>query len=121
MGMLDGVRTIDELPLDGRRAFIRVDFNCPLTDDGKVSDDTRVREALPTIKKAMEAGAKVVLASHLGRPKPGKDNSKLSLEPVGARLTELLGIEVHIPDDCVGESAKKVVRDLRQGQVALLE
>lgn len=121
MGMLDGVRTIDELPLAGRRVFIRVDFNCPLTDDLRVADDTRIREALPTIKKAMESGAKVVLASHLGRPKPGKDNGKFSLEPVGARLTELLGVEVHIPDDCIGESAKKVVRDLRQGQVALLE
>jgi phosphoglycerate kinase len=121
MGMLDGVRTVDELPLEGRRVFIRVDFNCPLTEDLKVSDDTRVREALPTIKKAMEAGAKVVLASHLGRPKPGKDNSKFSLEPVGAKLTELLGVEVHLPDDCIGESAKKVVRDLRQGQIALLE
>jgi phosphoglycerate kinase len=123
MGMLDGVQTIRELELEGRRAFIRVDFNCPLTegDAPNVADDTRIREALPTLRLAIEKGAKLVLASHLGRPKPGKDNSKLSLEPVGARLSELLGVEVHLPDDCVGEAAKRVVRDLRAGQVCLLE
>ncbi len=122
MGMLDGVLTIDELTLQDRRVFIRVDFNCPLGEDGSVSDDTRIREALPTIKKVIEKGGRVILASHLGRPKPGKDNSKLSLEPVGARLSELLdGIEVHLPDDCIGEAARRVVRDLRAGQICLLE
>jgi len=123
MGMLDGVQTIRDLELEGRRTFIRVDFNCPLTEDDppKVADDTRIREALPTLRLAMEKGGKLVLASHLGRPKPGKDNSKLSLEPVGARLSELLGVEVHLPDDCIGEAAKRVVRDLRAGQVCLLE
>lgn len=124
MAMLDGVKTIRDLDLSGRRCFIRVDFNCPLAEeDGKigVTDDTRIREALATIRLAIEKGAKVILASHLGRPKPGKDNSKLSLEPVGAKLSEMLGVEVHLPDDCIGESAKRVVRDLRTGQICLLE
>jgi len=127
MAMLDGVQTIRDLNLDGRRTFIRVDFNCPLGTDPSgqivVTDDTRIREALPTIRLAIEKGAKVILASHLGRPKPGKDNSKLSLVPVGQKLAELLGgnVEVHVPDDCIGESAKRVVRDLRSGQLALLE
>jgi phosphoglycerate kinase len=121
------VQTIRDLNLDGRRTFIRVDFNCPLGEDADgqivVTDDTRIREALPTIRLAMEKGAKVILASHLGRPKFGKDNSKLSLVPVGQKLAELLGgsVEVHEPDDCICESAKRVVRDLRHGQIALLE
>lgn len=129
MAMLDGVQSIRDLDLNGRRCFIRVDFNCPLGEapgaDGHsqivVTDETRIREALPTIRLAMEKGAKVILASHLGRPKPGKDNSKLSLEPVGAKLSEMLGVEVHLPDDCIGESAKRVIKDLRQGQICLLE
>lgn len=119
MGMLDGIKTIRDLKLDSRRAFIRVDFNVPL-EDGKVTDDTRIREALPTIKFALEAGARVVLASHLGRPKPGKTEG-LSLEPAGQRLSELAGTEVHLPEDCIGDAAKKVVKDLRPGQICLLE
>src|SRR5882672_9969025 len=119
MGMLDGIKTIRDLKLDSRRLFIRVDFNVPLSGT-TVTDDTRIREALPTIKFAVEAGAKVVLASHLGRPKPGKTEG-LSLEPVGARLAELTGYEVHVPDDCVGDAPKKVIHDLRTGQVCLLE
>ncbi len=79
-----------------------------------------MREALPTIKHAMDRGARVILASHLGRPKPGK-TAGLGMEPVGARLAELLSAEVHIPEDCVGDAAKKVVYDLRGGQVCLLE
>jgi len=85
-----------------------------------ISDDSRIVEALPTIKHALERGARIILASHLGRPKKGPD-PKLSLEPCGARLAELLGVEVHIPEDCVGDAAKKVVFDLRAGQVCLLE
>ena len=79
-----------------------------------------IRAALPTVKHATDAGAKVILASHLGRPK-GKPAPEYSVEPVGSRLAELTGYEVHVPDDCVGEAAKKVVQDLRGGQIVLLE
>ena len=120
---LEGIRTIRELPIENKRVFLRVDFNVPM-DDGVITDDSRIREALPTIKHAIERGARVVLASHLGRPKPGmsaEQRKELSLEPVGSRLAELLGAEVHMPEDCVGDGAKKVIYDLRAGQVCLLE
>ncbi|HYR54499.1 MAG TPA: phosphoglycerate kinase, partial [Myxococcaceae bacterium] len=115
------IRYVDELQLGNKRVFIRVDFNVPLTEGGQVSDDTRVRSALPTIELALKAGAKVILASHLGRPK-GVD-PKLSLEPVASRLSELLSNEqeVILADDCVGDGVKKLVRDLQPGQVLMLE
>jgi phosphoglycerate kinase len=115
-----GIKTISELDIAGRRLFVRVDFNVPLTPEGKVSDDTRVRESLPTIKLAMEKGARVVLASHLGRPK-GKVDKKYTLEPVAARLAELLDADVALTDEPVGDGARKVVNDLKAGAVALLE
>ncbi len=115
-----GIKTISELDIAGRRLFIRVDFNVPLTPEGKVSDDTRIRESLPTIKLAIEKGARVVLASHLGRPK-GKPDKKYSLEPVAARLAELLDADVSLTDEPVGDGARKVVNDLHAGAVALLE
>jgi phosphoglycerate kinase len=114
------IKTVSELDISGRRLFIRVDFNVPLTPAGGVADDTRIRESLPTIKYALEKGARVVLASHLGRPK-GKPDKKYTLEPVGVRLAELLGIEVTLTDEPVGDGARKVVNDLRAGGVALLE
>ncbi|HEY2369913.1 MAG TPA: phosphoglycerate kinase [Polyangiaceae bacterium] len=114
-----GIRSIRDLEIENKRLFIRVDFNVPM-DGERVTDDTRIREALPTIKHAMERGAKVILASHLGRPKKGPD-PKYSLLPAGQKLAELLGAEVHVPEDCVGDAAKKVVYDLRDGQVCLLE
>lgn len=121
MGMLDGIRCIDELELTGQKVFIRVDFNVPLDKKTRaITDDERIRAALPTVKHAVEAGAKVILASHLGRPK-GKPAPEFGMEPVGARLAELTGYEVFVPDDCVGEAAKKVVQDLRDRQVVLLE
>ena len=114
------IKPISELSIGGRRLFVRVDFNVPLTPAGGVADDTRIRESLPTIKHAIEQGARVVLASHLGRPK-GKPDPKYSLEPVAARLAELLGVEVVLTDEPVGDGARKVVADLRDGDVALLE
>jgi phosphoglycerate kinase len=114
------IKTISELDIAGRRLFIRVDFNVPLSPTGSVSDDTRIRESLPTIKYAVEKGARVVLASHLGRPK-GKPDKKYSLEPVAARLAELIEADVTLTDEPVGDGARKVVNDLRAGAVALLE
>ncbi|MFP2905725.1 phosphoglycerate kinase [Pyxidicoccus sp. 3LFB2] len=114
------IRYIDDLQLTGKRVFIRVDFNVPL-EGRRVTDDTRIREALPTIRRALEMGGKVILASHLGRPK-GPD-PKLSLEPVAARLAELLGgkHEVILTDDCIGDGVKKQVKELKEGQVVVLE
>jgi phosphoglycerate kinase len=114
------IKSISELDVAGRRLFIRVDFNVPLTPAGGVADDTRIRESLPTIRYAMEKGARVILASHLGRPK-GKPDKKYTLEPVAVRLAELLGVEVTLTDEPVGDGARKVVNDLRAGAVALLE
>jgi len=122
------VKTIEDLAkedegrfLSGKRLFIRVDFNVPLDKKTKaITDDARIREALPTITFAMQQGAKVILASHMGRPKPGKTEG-LGLEVCGARLAELSGFEVHVPEDCIGDAPKKVIQDLRAGQICLLE
>jgi phosphoglycerate kinase len=116
------LKTIDSLQLTGKRVFIRVDFNVPLDEQGRVTDDARIRAALPTIQFALAAKAKVILASHLGRPK-GKpeDKEKLTLEPAAVRLQALLGQDVILADDCVGDGVKKAVKDLREGQVLLLE
>lgn len=119
MSTLTGIRTIRELPIEQKRLFVRVDYNVPLSP-GVITDDSRIRESLPTLRHALERGARLVLASHLGRPKPGKTEG-LSLEPVGARLAELLKVEVLMPESCIGDSAKKAVFDLREGQVCLLE
>jgi phosphoglycerate kinase len=119
MTTLAGIKKVTELDVENKRVFVRVDFNVPL-DGAKITDDARIVEALPTIKNVLDRGGRLVLASHLGRPKPGKTEG-LSLEPCGARLAELLGVEVHLPDDCIGDAAKKVVFDLRAGQVCLLE
>src|SRR5512137_523143 len=113
-------RTIADLDLQGRRVFIRVDFNVPLTPAGGVSDATRIRESLPTITHAIERGARVVLASHLGRPQ-GHPRSELSLLPVAAYLAEALGRDVFLTDEPAGDGAKKVISDLRDGGVAMLE
>ena len=121
MDLLDGIRTLDELPLENQRVLIRVDFNVPFDQKtGEITDDERIKAALPTIQAVAKTGAKVILASHFGRPK-GAVVPELSLEPVGARLSELTGYEVHLPDDCIGEAPRKVILDLRKDQICLLE
>ena len=111
--------SIRDLDLSGKRVFIRVDFNVPL-DRGTVSDDTRIRETLPTLRLAIGRGARLVLASHLGRPK-GKVDPKYSLQPVAARLRELLGNPVVFAPDCIGADAEAKSKALRDGDVLLLE
>jgi phosphoglycerate kinase len=111
--------SIRDLQMTGQRVFIRVDFNVPL-DGGIVGDDTRIRETLPTLRLAIERGARLVLASHLGRPK-GKVDAKYSLAPVAARLRELLGKSVGFAADCVGPETESKTKSLRDGDVLLLE
>ncbi|MFT5430601.1 MAG: phosphoglycerate kinase [Myxococcota bacterium] len=118
--MLSRIKSIEDLELAGQRVLIRVDLNCPLTDDGRVADDSRIVAALPTIRYAREQGAKVILCSHLGRPK-GRPRRELTLAPVGERLAELLETDIFFPDDCVGDGPRKLALNLRDSQVMLLE
>jgi len=111
--------TIQDLDLRGKRVFIRVDFNVPLKD-GVVSDETRIRETLPTLKLAIEKGGRLVLASHLGRPKGGPD-PKYSLKPAAKKLEELLGKRVAFAADCVGVEAEGKSKGLKDGEVLVLE
>jgi len=113
-------KTIDDLDLQGKRTLVRVDFNVPLDADGTVTDETRVNAALPTIKELQSKGAKIILASHLGRPK-GERNSSMSLSPVAPLLAQKLGTPVLFLEDCVGDQVKSAVDTLQDGQVALLE
>jgi phosphoglycerate kinase len=121
MNRVPMIRSIEQMDVGGKRLFIRVDFNVPLDKKtGKVKDDARIRAALPTIRHALSRKAKTILASHLGRP-DGKVVPEMSLEPAGARLSQLLGQDVIFADDCVGDGVKKLVGELREGQVLLLE
>jgi phosphoglycerate kinase len=112
--------SVRDLDLKGKRVFMRVDFNVPLNDASEITDDTRIRASLPTIQYIMEQGGRLILASHLGRPK-GKVNPKMSLKPAAARLSELLGKPVAFAEDCVGAEAEKQAAALQNGDVLLLE
>jgi phosphoglycerate kinase len=118
--------SIQDLNLDGQRVFMRVDFNVPLSDEGRVNDDTRIRETLPTIEYALRKHARLILASHLGRPK-GKPNPKMSLKPVAERLRMLLdeklgrSCNVGFAPDCIGLAAEEMATKLEKGQTLLLE
>lgn len=101
-------KTIRDIDIAGKRVFLRVDFNVPL-EDGRITDDTRIRASLPTIRYALEQGAMVICASHLGRPK-GKPNPEMSLRPVAARLSELVERPVEFAEDCIGEPARAAIR-----------
>ena len=114
------IRTVDQIELKGKRVFIRVDFNIPQDEKGNITDDTRILLSLPTIRFASEAGGKVILASHLGRPK-GKRDPKFSLTPVAERLSQLLGKKVDLAPDCIGEEVQKQIGEMKGGEIALLE
>lgn len=116
MGLLDGILSIDELALENQRVLVRLDLDVEDT----ARDRARLRAARASIEHATRAGARVIVAAHRGAP-DGQVNEELSLESVGASLSELLGTEIYLPDDCVGDAARKVIQDLRPGQVCLLE
>ena len=113
-------KTVRDVDVKGKKVLVRCDFNVPLDENGKITDDTRITAAIPTIKYLMDRGAKVILCSHLGRPK-GEVNEKYSLKPVADELTEILDTDVKFASDVTGESAKSTTESLKDGEVALLE
>ncbi len=119
--LLEGIRSLEDLDLENARVLVRVDFNVPFdAATGEIADVERIRSCIPTIAHVMEHGGQPILASHLGRPK-GKPSEKFSLERCGAKLSELAGWDVLLPDDCLGDAARKAIQDARSGQVVLLE
>lgn len=115
-----GKLTIEDLPVRGKRVFIRADFNVPIDGNMMITDDRRIRSTLPTINFAIDEGAKVILASHLGRPK-GKVDPRFSLAPVAKRLQRLLNKEVTFAPDCIGSQVENIVEKMKDGDVVLLE
>ena len=114
------IRTVDQIELRGERVFIRVDFNVPQDEKNNITDDTRILLSLPTIRFVSEAGGKVILASHLGRPK-GKRDPKFSVAPIAERLSQLLGKKVALAKDCMGEEVQRQIGGMKEGEVLLLE
>lgn len=113
-------KTFKDIDVAGKRVFVRVDFNVPQDETGKITDDTRIRAALPTINYLVKQNAKVILCSHLGRPK-GVVNEKYSLKPVAERLSELMNLPVKMAEDVIGKSAKSLVKDMKDGEIVMLE
>ncbi len=113
-------KTLQDINVQGKRVFCRCDFNVPLDDNGKITDDTRIQAALPTIKHLLEQGARLILASHLGRPK-GKPAAAFSLNPVATHLSTLLNQEVLMATDCIGDDVKSMATRLTDGELMLLE
>ncbi len=117
---LEHMKTIDDFNFEGKKALIRVDFNVPLDGDFNVTDTSRIDAAKPTILKILEDGGSAILMSHLGRPK-GKRNPAMSLSHICEKVSEIIGVEVHFVNDCVGEEAAEAVSKLEDGQILLLE
>ncbi len=118
--MFDNFLTLDEVDVNGKRVFVRVDYNVPVDEHGAIVDDTRIRETIPTINYLIDRDAKIILASHMGRPK-GERKPEYSLYPVAKRLERLLGFPVKFAPDCVGEDVENMVSSLKEGEVLLLE
>ena len=113
-------KTIKDIDLKGKKVFVRCDFNVPLDENGNITDNRRIEAALPTIKYLLEQNCKIILASHLGRPK-GEVNPKFSLKPVANELSKLLGKEIKLAEDVVGPSAKELTSNVKEGEIVLLE
>ncbi len=120
MALPKGIRSLNDLAVEGKRVFVRVDYNVPLDKLRHITDDARIRATLPTLRNLIDRGARIVLGSHLGRP-DGQVKPEYSLEPVAAKLAALLSMDVTLADEPVGDGARKVVSDLRDGQIAMLE
>jgi len=118
--MFNGYLTLGEVDVSNKKVFVRVDYNVPLDEFGNIVDDVRIRETIPTINYLLDKGCKVILASHLGRPK-GKRDPKYSLKPVAERLSRLLEMEIKFAPDCVGKEVESMVNSLKNGEVLLLE
>jgi len=118
--MFKGYMTLEDVDVSGKRVFVRVDYNVPLDEHGNIVDDVRIRETIPTINYLLDRNAKIILASHLGRPK-GERNPKYSLFPVAKRLERLLEKEVRFVPDCIGSEAKETVFSMKEGDIVLLE
>jgi len=114
------MKRLDEIKFAGKKVFLRADFNVPLSKDGKVTDDTRIRATLPTINKILNDGGRLIVASHLGRPK-GKPSLEFSLKPVAETLSELLNKPVPLAPDCIGETVQQMIQNMKDGELIMLE